>query len=254
MKFNKHLQQAIISFLFIFLTQKEHAQSLKPEIPVLCYHQVRNWEPTDSKFARTYIMPPANFEKQLQILTDSGYNAITPDEFIKYFNDDSSLPPKPILLSFDDGTTSQFLNAVPVLIKYHFTAIFFIMTISLNHTMYMSNQQVKDLNDKGFVIGCHTWDHHNVTDYKDHDWRIQLEKPKQLLQRITGRPVQYFAYPNGIWNEPSIEQLKNYGYKAAFQLADKQSSANPNYTIRRIIVDGNWNAQQLLYAIKHSFK
>ncbi|MGN6214403.1 polysaccharide deacetylase family protein, partial [Parafilimonas sp.] len=118
----------------------------------------------------------------------------------------------------------------------------------------MSTQQVKTLSNDGFIIGCHTWDHHNVTGYANNDWAIQLEKPKQLLEKITGRPVEYFAYPNGIWNEASITQLKAYNYKAAFQLADKQSVVNPDYTIRRIIVDGNWNAQQLLYAMKHSFK
>jgi peptidoglycan/xylan/chitin deacetylase (PgdA/CDA1 family) len=59
----------------------------------------------------------------------------------------------------------------------------------------MSNQQVKSLSDDNFIIGCHTWDHHSVTGYASKDWQIQLEKPKQLLEQITRKPVKYFAYP-----------------------------------------------------------
>jgi peptidoglycan/xylan/chitin deacetylase (PgdA/CDA1 family) len=254
MKFNKHLLQVIIFFYFISLTKQITAQTDKHEVPVLCYHQIRNWQNTDSKFARTYIMPPEKFAAQMKLLADSGYYAITPNELSDYLSNKISLPPKSVLLAFDDGTASQFINAVPVLKQHHFTAAFFIMTVSLNKNLYMNNQQVKILSDDGFIIGCHTWDHHNVTSYTNDDWAIQLQKPKQLLEKITGKPVNYFAYPNGIWNEEAITQLKTYNYKAAFQLADKKSSLNPNYTIRRIIVDGNWNTEQFFYAIKHAFK
>lgn len=248
----------ISQILFYILLQaqvnKLEAHQLKPEIPVLCYHQVRNWQATDSKSARTYILPPEKFAAQMKLLADSGYHAITPDELLGYLHKKSALPAKPVILSFDDGTASQFLNAVPVINQYHFKAVFFLMTVSLNKSMYMNTQQVKTLSDDGFVIGCHSWDHHNVTGYANNDWPTQLEKPKQFLEEITGRPVEYFAYPNGIWNEAAITHLKSYNYKAAFQLADKQNAVDPDYTIRRIIVDGNWNAQQLLYAMKHSFK
>lgn len=240
--------------MFFLQSVKPYAQTNLHEVPVLCYHQIRNWQTSDSKFERTYIMPPENFREQMKMLADNGYHTITPDELMSYLNNGISLPSKPVLLMFDDGTASQIENAVPVLNQYHFKAIFFIMTVSLNKSLYMSTQQVKNLSDEGFIVGAHTWDHHSVTGYKNDDWKIQLEKPKYQLEQITGKPVDYFAYPNGLWNEAAVQQLKNYGYKAAFQLADKQSAINPNYTIRRIIVDGSWNGDELLQAIKHSFK
>jgi peptidoglycan/xylan/chitin deacetylase (PgdA/CDA1 family) len=254
MKFNRHLLQVTILSSFIFLTEQTTAQNDKHEIPVLCYHQIRNWQSTDSKFAITYIMPPEKFSAQMKLLADSGYHTITPGELLDFLDKKISLPSKPVLITFDDGTASQYNNAIPVLKQYHFNATFFIMTVSLNHSIYMSDQQVKNLSDDNFIIGCHTWGHHNVTGYTNDDWIVQLEKPKQLLEKITGKAVEYFAYPNGIWNEAAIAQLKTYNYKAAFQLADKKSAINPNYTIRRIIVDGNWNTEQFLYAVKYSFK
>src|SRR5882672_7067427 len=50
----------------------------RKQVPILCYHQVRDWKPTDSKMAKDYIMPPANLRAQLQMLADSGYHTILP--------------------------------------------------------------------------------------------------------------------------------------------------------------------------------
>ena len=224
------------------------------EVPVLCYHQIRDWQTSDSKNARIYIMPVNRFKEQMKMLADSGYHVILPGDLMDYFIAGLQLPSKPVILTFDDGTASQFSNAVPVLNQYHFKAVFFIMTVSLNHSIYMSDERVKTLSDDGHIIGCHTWDHHNVTGYNDDDWKIQFENPKHQLEKITGRPVKYFAYPNGLWNEKAIEELKNYGFAAAFQLRGNQSTANPLFTIRRIIADGNWNEKQLSNAMKNSFK
>src|SRR4051812_41996716 len=45
----------------------------KKQIPILCYHQIRDWKPTDSKVSRDYIVPPAAFAAQMRMLADSGY-------------------------------------------------------------------------------------------------------------------------------------------------------------------------------------
>jgi peptidoglycan/xylan/chitin deacetylase (PgdA/CDA1 family) len=224
------------------------------EVPVLCYHQVRNWEKSDSKSARGYIVAPAKFKKQIKTLLDSGYHFILPDQLVSYISTNSKMPGKPIMVSFDDGTQGQFTEALPVLTAAKIKAVFFIMTVVLNRPRYLSSQQVYTLSTQGHVIGCHTWDHHNITHYEVDDWKTQVEQPLHQLERITGGPIKYFAYPYGAWNESAIQALRTYGFLGAFQLAGKRDTENPAFTIRRIIVDGNWNEQQLLNAIKFSFK
>ena len=224
------------------------------EVPVLCYHQIREWKKTDSKNARTYIMPPERFQKQIKMLVDSGYHFILPAQFVSYITTKGKLPQKPVMLTFDDATFTQFTEALPELNKHGIKAVFFVMTVVLNHQKYMSSQQVKTLAEQGHIIGCHTWDHHNVTNYKEEDWKIQVEDPAYLLKKITGKPVEYFAYPNGVWNAHAIDELKKNVFLGAFQLAGKQDIKNPRFTIQRIIVDGNWHEKQLLNALKYSFK
>ena len=118
----------------------------------------------------------------------------------------------------------------------------------------MSSPQVRSLAEQGHIIGCHTWDHHAVTRYKEEDWKIQVEDPKNQLEKITGKPVEYFAYPYGAWNTQAIQVLKKNNFLGAFQLTGKRDIKDPLFTIRRIIVDSYWNEKQLLNAIKYSFK
>ena len=235
-------------------TTIEQTGLIRHEIPVLCYHQVRNWNAADSKNAKTYIIPPTRFKEHMKLLADSGYNSILPEDLPAFITNNKKPSAKPIIVTFDDGTEGQYVDALPVLNKYGFKAAFFIMTVTLNKPNYMTKEQVYDLSKQGHVIGCHTWDHHNVTSYASTDWKLQLELPTKQLKIITGKNVNYFAYPNGIWNTEAIKQLKNNEYTVAFQLAGKQDSLDPAFTVRRIIADGHWSSSQLLHAIKTNFR
>src|SRR5258706_7698086 len=48
----------------------------RPEVPILCYHQIRDFKPTDSHTAKDYIVPVTNFREQMKLLADSGYHSI----------------------------------------------------------------------------------------------------------------------------------------------------------------------------------
>ncbi len=225
----------------------------RKQIPILCYHQIRNWRPTDSKQAKDYIVPEAVFAEQIKMLADSGYHTISADQLYYYLNYGASLPARPIMLTFDDTDLPQYTIAKPVMEKYGFKGLFFIMTVSLGRPNYMSKEQVKQLSDAGNEIGSHTWDHKNIKKFTDNDWTIQIDKPTKTLETITGKAVKYFAYPFGLWNTAAIPQLKKHGFDAAFQLSAKRDDTDPLYSIRRMIVPGAWTAANLHAYMKHSF-
>jgi peptidoglycan/xylan/chitin deacetylase (PgdA/CDA1 family) len=225
----------------------------KKQIPVLCYHQIRDWRPTDSKVSRTYIVPPAAFAMQMKMLADSGYHSITPDQLYAYLLTGAALPSKPILLTFDDTDLDQYTIAYPQMKKYGFKGTFFIMTVSLGRPHYMTREQVRQLSDEGHVIGSHTWDHHNVKKFAGNDWVTQIDKPTRQLEAITGKSIHYFAYPYGLWNQAAIPELKKRGFLAAFQLNEKLDRVDPLYSLRRIIVPGTWNGATLNAWIHREF-
>jgi peptidoglycan/xylan/chitin deacetylase (PgdA/CDA1 family) len=226
----------------------------RPQVPILCYHRLRDYRPTDGPGAKTYIVPGAIFKRQIKMLADSGYHSITPDEYYAYLTTGTSLPEKPVMISFDDTSEEQFTVGAAELDKYGFKGVFFIMTISIGRPGYMSSEQLKTLADKGHVIASHTTDHHNVKKYSGEDWDFQLAKPKNKLESITGKPVEYFAYPFGEWNEAAIPELKKRNYKAAFQLSsEKRDNNEPLYAIRRMIVPGTWDGSAVDKWMKANF-
>ncbi len=225
----------------------------RQQVPILCYHQIRDWRPTDSKQAKDYIVPEASFAAQIKMLADSGFHTISADQLYSYLLNGAVLPSKPILLTFDDTDLPQYTIAKPTMEKYGFKGMFFIMTVSLGRPHYMSREQVKALSMAGNEIGSHTWDHKNIKKFTAADWAVQIDKPTQTLEAITGKPIHYFAYPFGLWNDAAIPQLKAHGFQAAFQLSAKRRDEEPLYTIRRIIVPGAWSAATLSNWIKHSF-
>ena len=226
----------------------------RPQVPILCYHQIRDFRPTDGKLGKNYIVPIDNFKEQMKLLHDSGYHTILPDQLYDYLTAGKALPSKPVMLTFDDTRLDQYTVGLSEMNKYGFKGVFFIMTVSLGKPGYMSKEQVKELSDQGNVIGSHTWDHHSVKQYTGDDWTIQIEKPSKELETITGKPIDYFAYPFGLWNKEAIKNLKRYHFKSVFQLSDHRDEEDPLYTIRRIIIPGEWSSSAMMRVMKNSFK
>lgn len=226
----------------------------KKEVPVLCYHQIRDWKPGDSKRAHDDIMPPAKFAQHMKMLADSGYHTILPDQLYDYLNYGASLPEKPIMITFDDTDLDQYTVGAAELKKNGFKGVFFIMTVSIGRPRYMSKAQIRELSEDGHIIASHTWNHKNFSQFTDEDWEIQIDRPTKTLEAITGKKVEYFAYPYGIFKAENLPKLKEHGFKAAFILSTKRDETYPMYTIRRIIDPGTYTAKNLYHSINKSFK
>jgi peptidoglycan/xylan/chitin deacetylase (PgdA/CDA1 family) len=243
----------------------------RKQVPIVCYHQIRDWKPTDSKNAKDYIVQVAAFKEHIKMLADSGYHTILPDQLYAYLTTGAALPKKPIMLTFDDTDLDQFTIANPTLKKYGFKAVYFVMTVSLGRPRYMTADMVKKLSDEGNVIASHTWDHHRVDKYSHNselkiigkngkvtirpvdDWVTQIDKPTKKLEEITGKKIEYFAYPFGIWKKPVLPEMQKKGFKIAFQLADKRDPDYPLMTVRRILDSGYWTTKTFSNSVRNSF-
>jgi len=227
--------------------------TVKKEVPVLCYHHIRNWRKRDTKRDHNDIISPLRFENHLKMLADSGYHSILPDELCRYLDSGYRLPEKPIMISFDDGYREQFTIAAPLLTKYGFKAVFFVTTDAIGGRRMLKKKQIRLLSDEGHIIANHTFQHKNLTRLTDSSLRTQIFESAKKLQQITGKEIEYLAYPYGIYNDSLGARLKNFGIKAAFILSTKRSNKYPLYTIRRIIDPGTYTSKNLYHSINKSF-
>lgn len=225
----------------------------KKEVPILCYHHIRYFRANESESMKSYSVTPVAFAEQMKALKDSGYQTILPGQLFEYLVHNGPLPAKPVMLTYDDTDEEQYSIGKSEMDKYGFKGVYFIMTISINRPRYMSKEQLKNLADSGHAVEAHTWDHHMVTKYVPADWDTQLTTQQKKLEAITVRPVKYFAYPFGLWNQAAIPELKSRGIDLAFILSTKRDSTEPLYTIRRMIVPGTWSTSGMIKAMKQTF-
>lgn len=226
----------------------------KKQVPVICYHHIRESHAGQSENFKSYSVSPSQFAAQMKALKDSGYQTILPDQLYNYLVYNEELPAKPVMLTFDDSIEGQYALGVPEMDKYGFKGVFFLMTISIGKPRYMTKVQIKELSDKGHAIESHTWDHHMVTKLQGGDFEKQFEGANKTIEDITGKKVTYFAYPFGIWGATVFPELEKADYKMSFILSTKRDSINPLQTVRRMIVPAQWSTKGMFSAMNKTFQ
>lgn len=217
-------------------------------VPVLCYHQLREYADGDSDYARAVLIcPPATFREHLDAIKDDGWTTIGPDDYYDHLTTGSPLPDKPVILTFDDGTIGQVTEGMTQLVERDMTGTFFPMTVVLDQPDWMSTDDIGRLADAGMTIGAHTWDHQNMTDLSGDDWRVQLEEPRETLRQASGQDVDHLAYPYGSWNRAALPHVAEAGYKTAYQLTeDPLDQDQPLLSLRRSLARSDWTGAQVI--------
>jgi len=189
-------------------------------VPILMYHVVAPF-PIASQWNSGYAyrleygltVTPGQFAAQIRFLAARGAHAISLTRLADFLLYGLALPPRPVVITFDDGRESPYQNAVPLLTQFGFTATFFVPTGLVgrfvtvrggrNPQHYLSWGQVTQLAQGGFWVEDHTL-HDNVS-----LWGLAAAEVAQLagqtaaqLERHTGRAVQFIAY-SGVWPYPT---------------------------------------------------
>ena len=214
------------------------------EIPVICYHRFGPEKPRDA-----YLISAGRLDGEMAWLKKNGYQSVSLTQVAAALDGDAAcLPPKPVVLSIDDGFDSGWKVAGPVFRKYGFHAVYFIIAGDVGARGKLGWGDLKEMERQGFEIGCHTWFHSNmakpgskesVAAYRRRVWK-EVFLSKARLEAELGHPVPWLAYPYGAYN-PFVEAaLKQAGYKLAFTVTKGVNvPGEPPYRLKRIMLIGH---------------
>jgi peptidoglycan/xylan/chitin deacetylase (PgdA/CDA1 family) len=187
-------------------------------VPILVYHKINkpDFLPRVSKrkAVNRFDVLPGVFEGQIKLMLDNGYTFLTMQDLIMR-KKTHTLPNKPAAITFDDGWRSQYDNALPVLIKYHIPATFYIYTGVIGSPAYMTWDDLQMLVAIHMEIGDHTKTHPRLTKIDPRNIHEELVQSKHVLEKHLHVPVTDFAFPYGNYNATIIEYVKNAGYISA---------------------------------------
>lgn len=205
-------------------------------IPILYYHSV------SPSADNEVIITPEVLKSELQYLKDEGYTTLTLSEANDYLLNNSPIPSKSIVITFDDGYMDNYDNAFPILKELEMTATIFCITSKLDGSYYLSPSAIKEMSDYGIDIQSHTITHPKLDSLTYDEQLIELKESKKTLESITGKPVTSIAYPFGNFNDDTIKAAKIAGYSLGFTtnrgLADRNDNA---LKIDRIYVSSNYD-------------
>lgn len=152
-----------------------------------------------------------------------------------------------ILLTFDDGHANNLLNILPILTEFRAPGLFFISTQHVRNPQDwlpfirqnavcrwgceskvpadfahdccdgLSDAQVVELSQSPWaVIGSHTITHPSLVECSDEQLNAELVESRLYLEKISGQPVDYLAYPFGRYDRRVAEASRIAGYSVAF--------------------------------------
>ncbi len=218
----------------ILLTACAQGQEEEGSIPVFAFHRFG-----DSRYPSTNI-EMETFKKQLQYLQENNYTVLALGEALERLDNDN-LPEKPVVLTVDDGYSSFYENAFPLLQEYGYPATIFINTSHVGGKGYMNWEQLKKLDKAGIEIGNHSHDHPHFVNFENpsEKFKQDVTQAQKLFKTHLGFKPELFSYPYGEYTQNLAETAKNMGFKAATaQRSGVLGSATNRYAIPRFPMGG----------------
>jgi peptidoglycan/xylan/chitin deacetylase (PgdA/CDA1 family) len=171
---------------------------------ILLYHHVADDTPPSTSIS------PTDFRKHLSYLQSNDFNVISLDFMIDQLKSGQPLPEKSVAISFDDGYSSIYSEAFPLLQSYDYPFTVFLSTKPIDNQQanYMSWEQVREMANAGAIIANHMVDHPYMLERRDGEnskqWisrlRTDLILAEQRIESETGQSHRYLAYPYGEYN------------------------------------------------------
>jgi peptidoglycan/xylan/chitin deacetylase (PgdA/CDA1 family) len=205
-----------------FAMQIEHDRW---KVPILMYHSIS--EHASSRF-RLFTVPPATFADQMAYLHQHAYTPLTVSQLARALSQHpSSLPERPVVLTFDDGYADFFTEALPVLKRYDFTATVYVTTAFINDTSRWMRregetarpmlrwEQLEAIAKSGIECGAHTHTHPQLDTLPRSMAQDEILLSKRLLEDHLGREVKSFAYPSGFLTTKLRQQVQDSGFTSA---------------------------------------
>jgi peptidoglycan/xylan/chitin deacetylase (PgdA/CDA1 family) len=211
------------------------------QIPILMYHQIAQPPETTSHLA----VSPAAFAAQLAYLHGEGFKTITAAELSSALaGETEELPPRPVVLTFDDGYEDFHSRALPLLERYGFTATVYVTTDwveaarPLAPGRMLNWRQIAEAAHLGIEIGAHSRQHPQLDQLPGKLLREEIYASKAQLEDKLGSAVTGLAYPFGYSNARVRQVARNAGHRYGCAVGNMVSQptsdmfALPRLTVR----------------------
>lgn len=223
------------------------------------YHSVAT--KSAPRFAR-FVIGPELFAAHMEYLATEGYRPITVLDLVRG-RISGSLPPRTVVLTFDDAYSDFGDTVLPILQRHTFPATLFVPTAYVGQTArwlrdcgedqrpILSWHAIRDIATAGIEVASHSHTHAQLDRIPPELVADELRRSRQLLEDRLGMAIDGLAYPFGYWNRHvrSIASARGYSYACA---VGEMTASNPSdaWTLPRMTVAGDLDVNGLAHLVE----
>lgn len=222
---------------------------MSARVPILMYHQV---SPRPHPAFRKYTVAPKAFAAQMAWLARAGYATITLDALLAHRAGRGTLPPRPVVITFDDGFQECADHATEILQAHGFEAIFYLVAgLAGSSSRWLGGELATEfplldwptarrLELAGFQCGAHSMSHPRLAELSPAACREELQQSRRILEDQLGHEVMDLAYPFGSFNVAVRTIAAETGYRSACSVRIGLSAADDDpLALHRVPVTGH---------------
>ncbi|MEM9006667.1 MAG: polysaccharide deacetylase family protein [Cyanobacteria bacterium P01_F01_bin.86] len=197
-----------------------HESARIARVPVLMYHDIL--EEKEVFFDVTV----EELEEHFARIEEEGLTPITFDQLTHHLRTGAPLPPKPVLLTFDDGYEGHYTHAYQLLKEYQYPAVFSLFTGKMDGEVAgrstVTWEQAQEMAaDPLITIASHGVTHPpDLRVLDDDDLYREVFDSKARLEEKLGIPIRYFTYPVGYYDDRVAGAVEEASYEAALTMSN----------------------------------
>jgi peptidoglycan/xylan/chitin deacetylase (PgdA/CDA1 family) len=213
---------------------RRRARPSEEPVPILMYHVLGTPDP-GARFPSLFV-PAAELRAQVDWLAANGYHAITLEQLFAGWRGSRPLPPKPVVLTFDDGYLSDYTVALPALRRHGWPGVLDLAVKNLR-SGDIEPWQVRALVAAGWEIAAHTISHVDLTTLDAAQLREETAGSRAELRRRFHVPVDFFCYPLGRYDPRVVAAVRAAGFRGATTENPGPGRASDAFTLARVRID-----------------
>ena len=200
-------------------------------VPILLYHAITDDPPG---WIAPFAVTPATFRAHLDAVVASGRQPLTVSQYTDGLNGKAPLPPRPVLITVDDGFADFADNALPALLERNLPSTLYVTTGAcagqpretvLPAATMLRYADLPGLEAAGVEIGAHSHTHRQLDLLPAREVASELSASHDLLAQALGHRIRSFAYPHGYWRSRVRRLVGAAGFDSACAVGNSWSSA-----------------------------
>ncbi len=226
--------------------------------PVLTYHRLT----TDPSQVTDWTVTAERFEKDIKTLLDKGYTPIFSSDLIRSDKVIGLIPENPVIIQFDDGYSSVYDLAFPILKKYNVKAEVYIITdytfekpTENKGNTFLGWEQLSQMEASGLVkTGLHGKNHLPVTELGSNEvLKSDFNAAWNTIDSRLGSHKHCYVYPRGTFTKDTMDMLSKNGAAVQFVWIWDMKPSYMGKAVGRVNVSGNGDILKALDTYKHFY-